>query len=297
MRVTQLAAFKKLKQNLAKNREALAKYQQEVSTGKRVTKASDGSVAFATSRHIKNAMRKNQQYQSNINSGLSKAQTAESALNSMIDTLSNFKSTAISGATDTLTKQNRQNLADKVNGMKKRIVSLANTKFNGEYLFGGTNTSQKPFSLNSTATGGVSDTSNGKNLKTQISDISNVSVSVTGKALRNTSAGDLFSIMQNVETALRNNNPSAISNNLDAINKAYNHVTNLTSNIGNHINRLQFKKKQLKSQNINQKGDVSQLVDANIANVMMNVQKYEISYKAALSVHSRIIKTSLVNYL
>jgi flagellar hook-associated protein 3 FlgL len=295
MRITHLTTFNRLQQYLSKNRKALAKYQQRLITEKRVTKASDDSVAFSNSRHLENFIRRNEQYQSNISSGLSKARSAESALNKMQDILSDFKTLALGGATDTKDAHDRKLLANQVESMKKKLVDLANSKFSGTYLFSGTKTDETPFSINST--GDVNYAGNDNPLKTQISDISNVSVSVTGKDLRTTKAGDLFDIMNVVKTDLKNNDTKAIKNRLDDIDTAFNHVTSLSTDLGNHINQMKFLNDQNKSREIDQKGRVSQLIDTDYSNAILNMQKHEISYQAALEVHSKIANMSLMNYL
>lgn len=297
MRITQLTTFNSMKRYLNDNREALAKYQQQLSSGKRVTKASDDSIAFTTSRLLENSMRKNEQYQSNISNGLTKARSAQEALDGMIDVLIDFKSIAVNAANDSLTDQNRENMADQVEGLKKKIVEMANSEFNGVHLFGGTKTEAAPFMIDDTATGGVSDTSNDKDLKTKITDTSNVAVSVTGNELRNTGSGDLFKVMQDMEDALRANDKAAINAELDSIDDSIDHVTNLTAVLGNNINRMDSISEHLEGQTIDQKGEVSRLTDTDFAEAISNVQKHETTYQAALSVHSRIIQTSLLDFL
>jgi flagellar hook-associated protein 3 FlgL len=296
MRITHLTTFNRLQQYLSKNRKALAKYQNQLITKKRVTKASDDSVAFSNSRHLENFIRRNEQYQDNISSGLSKARSAENALGKMQDILSDFKTLALSGATDTKDAHDRKLLANQVESMKKKLVDLANSKFNGSYLFSGTKTDQTPFSINST-TGDVNYAGNGSPMETQISDISNVSVSVTGKDLRTTKEGDLFDIMNVVKTDLQNNDVKAIKNHLDQIDTTFNHVTSLSAKLGNHINRMKFLNDQHKSHEIDQKGRVSELVDTDYSKAILNLQKHELSYQAALEVHSKIVNMSLMNYL
>lgn len=297
MRITQLTTFNTLKRYLNDNREALAKYQQQLSSGKRVTKASDDNIAFATSRQLNNAVRKNEQFQTNISSGLTKARFAQDALNGMIDVLIDFKRIGVNAASATLDGQDRENLADQVAGLKEKIVEMGNTEFNGAHLFAGTNSDTPPFALDATAPGGVSDTSNAKSLDTQISDTSRVAVSVTGDKLRNTGSGDLFEIMQNMEDALRANDATAVNATLDTADSAINHVTSLASGLGSNINRMEFLDEQLKSQVITQEGEISELTDTDYAEAISNVQKQETSYQAALSVHSRIIQTSLLDFL
>jgi flagellar hook-associated protein 3 FlgL len=297
MRITQLSTFNGFQKKLQNNRQELAKFQEQLSTGKRVVRPSDDNVAFGTSRQLKEALRKNEQYQSNIKTGLSHARTTQEALDGMVDVLIDFKSTAVNGSTDTLNASDRESLADKVATLKDKMIDFGNSEFNGTYVFAGTNSADAPFTEDGAATGDVADTSNAKALKAKVSDTTEIETTVTGKTLRNTSAGDLFGIMQDVEDALRANDRTAVGDSLEDVNATVDHVTGLASRLGNNINRLNFVDSQLESRSIEQEGEVSRLTDADYAETITNFRKLETSYEAALSVHSRISQMTLLNYM
>ncbi len=296
MRITQLLTHNGFQKQLQNNRQELAKYQEQLSTGKRVVRPSDDSVAFGTSRQLQETIRKNEQYQSNIKTGLSYARGSQEALNDMLDVLIDFKTTAINGSTDTLSASDRENLADKVASLKERIVEFGNSEFNDTYLFGGTKSATPPFSA-SGGPGGVTDDSTNRPLKSRVSDIAEVETTITATELRNTDAGDLFEIMDTVEGVLRANDREAVNNALEDVDTTVEHVTGLASKIGNNINRLNFVDSQLKSHSIEQEGEVSRLTDADYAETITNFKKHETAYQAALSVHSRISQMSLLNYI
>ena len=297
MRITQNTLFSNLINDLNRNRTEVARLQDDVSIGKSVNKASDDSRAFTSGRMIQNSLDRMAQYQKNIQSGLQQANTTENSLNGIIDQLIKLKSVAVKGANDSLDATDRSNLANEVASIRKTIIDQANAKSNDKYLFGGTNIVQPPFYENSGATGGVADRSNTSELTTQISDAVNVSYSVTGKELRNTSAGDLFSVVKKVEDALKNNDAQALNNSLSDIEKVTNHVTTLSAKIGDTINRMNFTSTQFDNSKINQKSDLSNLVDTDYAKAMSQIQQYQIAYQAALVTHSKITSMTLANYL
>lgn len=297
MRITQLLAFNRFQSNLENNMQKLAKFQHQLSSGKQVTKPSDDSVAFGTSRLLTETVRNSEQYQKNIKTGLSHSRIVQESLENMVDVLIDFKTTAINGSTDTLDEVDRESLADKVASFKERIVDLANNKYGNMYLFGGTNTDNEPFTENALAPGQVADTSTNSPLKIQASEISAIETTITGTELRNTAAGDLFEIMQTVEDALRANDRQAVSDAQADIESTINHVTGLASGIGNNINRLEFMDDQIEARVIDLKGDVSRMVDTDFAEAITNFNKYETTYQATMSVHSRTSQLSLLHYL
>ncbi|MDZ7771128.1 MAG: flagellin [Balneolaceae bacterium] len=297
MRITQNLIYNRLQGMLSRNREELAKYQQQLASGKAVIRASDGAVEFSTSRIIQEQIRKDGQYQSNINAGLRQARTVQESLDGMVDTLIDLKSTAVQGSNDSIDAPEREKLAEQVVNVRERLMDLGNVQFNGVHLFGGTNTENPVFSLNGAAAGGVEDVANSDALVTRISEHNEVKTSVTGTELRATGSGDLFAMVENVEDALRANDRTALNAELDNVESALDHVTKLASRIGSNINRLEFVHDKYESGIIEKEGEVSRLTDADYAEAISNFQKFETSYQAALSAHSRMTRNTLLNYL
>lgn len=297
MRITQYLSFNSLQDLLNRNREELAKYQEQLASGKSVIRASDGNVEFSTSRIMEEQIRKDTQYQSNVNSGLRQARAVQDSLDGMIDSMIDLKNVGVTGSNDSMNDTERDKLADQVASIRDRLVDLGNTQLNGAYLFGGTNSGEPTFSADPAATGGVADVSNNDALTTSITENTDVETTVTGNELRATPAGDLFGVVEQLETALRDNDQAAINATLDDIEESLDHVTKLTSRIGSTINRLEFVHDKLQTGITEKKGEVSRLTDTDFAEAISNFQKFETSYEAALAAHSRMANTSLLNYL
>ena len=60
---------------------------------------------------------------------------------------------------------------------------------------------------------------------------------------------------------------------------------------------MDFLDEQLKGHAIDMEGEVSQLTDTDYIEAFSAIQKYETTYAAALSVHAKIIQTSLLDFL
>lgn len=297
VRITQSQVFNTLLKETQKNSAKMSAFQNQLSTGKKVTKASDDSVAFTTSKLIEEAIRRNDQYRNNVESGLTKARSVQEALDGMIDTLISFKEVTLNGSNETLGNDERGMLAKEVASLKKNMVDLANSDFNQTFLFGGTHTNTKPFTSDQAATGGVADRSNTNPLTAQISDSANIDVSITGDKLRNTPAGDLFSLFTSAEDALNSNDVQAVNATLDNIDAAITHVTGLTTEHSSNINRMAHVAEQLEAENIDQKGEVSRLTDTNFAEAISGFQSAQTSFNAALAVQAQISQSSLLDFL
>ena len=80
MRVTNSMVVNNLLSNLSKNATRLAKYQHQVSSGKRITKPSDDPVGAAYSVRYSTDIEKENQYLSNIESSNEILTATETAL-------------------------------------------------------------------------------------------------------------------------------------------------------------------------------------------------------------------------
>jgi flagellar hook-associated protein 3 FlgL len=297
MRITQNFLYNSFLDRINENRAEASDIQTRLTTGKKVTKASDDSIAFAESRAVRTKGFKEEQYQNNLRSGLAQARLAQDAMDNVIDQLISIKETAIQGGSDAQTASERQVLAQKVESLREVILNELNSDYNGVYLFGGTNSGEQPFFEDTTALGGIGDTSNNSRLSIQASDATNIQFSVTGTELRDVNGADLFESLDNLIEGLRNNEQATISASLDQVNESIDHVVALASEQGNSINRMEFLYQQYEKRMISSERRISELVDADYAETVALFRQYQTAYEAALAVHSETMQTSLLNFL
>ena len=93
------------------------------------------------------------QYQANLADANDWMTASESSLQSLLDSLQRSQVTAEQMATGTIQPLEYQTTASEVQGIIEQIVTLANTRINGSYIFGGTRTSLPPVVNNIEATG------------------------------------------------------------------------------------------------------------------------------------------------
>lgn len=294
MRITQQSMFSNFMRDVNKNRTEMSEIQSELSSGREVRLPSQNPVAYQSSRIIKGNIQKDEQFQSNISSGLRQGRLAQDAMDSITDEFIQLKQLVVQGSSDSLGEAERESMADKIGGIRERLVNNLNSQYGDRYLFAGTNSGDQPFDL----TGGVV-TNNSNNSPPNIlaADGVEIDISLTGQEITNTTAGDLFDIIENVETALRNNDNDALNNLLPDVDEAIEHITDLTSKLGDNINRMDFMFEQYESKKITQKSNVSELIDTNYADAFSKLQRNQVAYESAMAAHSKMFKNVLLNYI
>jgi flagellin len=116
----------------------LNKSIQRLSSGLRINSAKDDAAGLSIATRMDSQIRGQQVAIRNANDGISLAQTAEGALNSVTDSLQRIRELAIQGSNATNTQVDRDALDAEVTQLKAEIERVANqTSFNGTKLLDG----------------------------------------------------------------------------------------------------------------------------------------------------------------
>ncbi len=132
------------------SKAAVEKKRQEIATGYRVVNASDDPGRAGTLASLQHMLQRMDRHQERISLALNTLQTQESTVSSANDILIRAKELAAQAANGTLSAGERSQIADEVFQLRDQVAGLANTKFQGVYLYGGKDDIQIPFVYNDT---------------------------------------------------------------------------------------------------------------------------------------------------
>ncbi|WP_300456296.1 flagellar hook-associated protein FlgL [Desulfobacula sp.] len=116
-----------------------------VSTQKRIIEISDDPVGFNQVLTLKDTMGNLEQIEQNVAMGQSWLDTGETALDSIHNLMLEVKTEVTRLANDSTTADERANAIERINGVIEQMVTLGNTRVNGNYVFGGTDSNIIPF--------------------------------------------------------------------------------------------------------------------------------------------------------
>ena len=129
------------------NAQSLAKLQQQVASGQRITLPSEDPSAAFTTVLLQSILERKEQIHENLQTDESFLAATESAMSTVSDALSQAKSFALAGIGNTYSLSEKQGMAVEVGSLLEGVLNAANTQFRGRYLFGGTYTDAAPFDL------------------------------------------------------------------------------------------------------------------------------------------------------
>src|SRR5215475_12356006 len=134
--------------------QAQASEQQltgELSSGVRVNSLSDDPLAAGENVLLLNQIQRDDSFTQTSSLVQGQLQVADSALGGVVTQLTQAISLATSANNGTLNSNDLQAISNQLAGIRDEVVALANTSYQGRYIFGGSQTATSPFSI-STAT-------------------------------------------------------------------------------------------------------------------------------------------------
>ena len=135
---------------LAADKLALQKLENQVSSGQALNLPSDNPIAALDAVNIQRTLDQLTQVGTNLTTNQSYLTQTDSTLASVANLLSDAQSTASSAAGTAITASQQQQAADQIGQLVQQLVSLGNTNFNGRYLFAGSVAGTQPFVQNGT---------------------------------------------------------------------------------------------------------------------------------------------------
>ncbi len=133
--------------NINTLQDQLNTVEQQVETGQQLTTPGQNPTATAIVLPLQQQLASQTQYQNNLTVDASLLQSTDSALQGVSTAVSQANSLLLSGLGTTSTASENQALASQVSTIIQGLVNTANTTFQGQYLFGGSNTQTAPFQI------------------------------------------------------------------------------------------------------------------------------------------------------
>jgi len=267
---------------------------QQLASGKRVNRPSDDPAAAAADVLNQNEQSEVDQYLQSTTSLNGMFQTADSALASTITALNQAVSLGTEGANGTLSTSNLQTIAASVQGVLGQVLQMANSTYQGSYIFGGTATTSAPFS--NTANGVVYSGNSGLNQST-IADGRSIQTNVPGSQLFMQPGSDVIGSLQQLVTALQGGDSAAISSATTSVSNALNYLSSQRLFYSNAMNQVNDEQTSLNQQSTNLKAQENALVGADMTQAALAVTQAQTANQAVLAATAKVLPVTLLDYL
>ncbi len=285
--------------------------QNEATTGLKLSLPEDDPGGMSQALQLQTESSTNTQYQNNITQLQNSATTSYNALNGL-QTLISQANTIASSVDGTTSATQMASYATEIGGIIQQALQLANTQDSqGNYIFGGTNSSTPPFAATTDASGNVTGvTYQGNTTLAQAQIAPNVTVSAQTLGANTTGSGprglitdsrygaDLFNHLISLQSDLSSGNKSAVSStDAQQISKDEDNIAYQVGSNGVVQSTLTNTSNVATQQGSNLTTQMSNLTSADLATTLTRLQQTQTSYQAALQSGVLVMQLSLLDFL
>ncbi|MCP4213731.1 MAG: flagellar hook-associated protein 3 [bacterium] len=298
--------------NLTNTKQRYDTAISQTSSGKRLNNLSDDPSDMSYVLNLRSKIGQIDQFTKNIDSAKAYLSTAESALNQVENVIISIVNLTEQGASETVGPDERNTIADSIEQMRDEILNYANTQVMGRYIFAGSATDTEPFSL-PIAPDMITNTNanrpneflyygNSDTMEIQADFSVTVASNIPGNEIFGEFGAaeppyDIFERIAGIVQHLREDDTTAIGQDIGTMDDIVNQVSENIGVIGNRTSHMTEIKGMLTSFRSSMQANMSSLEDANMAEAISNLSREEIGLQATLQAGSRIQRTSLMNFL
>jgi flagellar hook-associated protein 3 FlgL len=171
MRVSDSQFTNTMLTGMAKSNTELNTLLQQMYTGEKITKPSDDPIASMKLMGLEKTQAEIGQYKTNDENVKSGYQLYETHIESVVEGLQSTNELLLWGLNGTMTKEDRSGIVIELESLRASMASTFNAKNNqGSYLFSGTATDQKPYTLAPDGTAIANSEVNNETRETAIGD-------------------------------------------------------------------------------------------------------------------------------
>lgn len=305
---------RKLLFNVRNQQDQQEKLFEQISSNKRLHRPSDDPVGVSQAMSLRDQSQRLDEYENQISSAQTWSTVSNVALDNSNSTWKRVNEIAISAADGTKTEADRAGMAEELEQLLSHLVQTANSTHNGRYVFGGSHTDRPPFTTESNAqsgriTGVFYQGDNAERaLKTK--DEGRVIINELGS-----NAGDpdkagiyidsntglnMFQTVIELRDKLLANDIIGISGSGGIIEEIESGTSSLVTaqvRIGGIQERLDLDRNRHLAQSTEVQQSLSTVEDADIAQLILELNNVQNTYEAALAAGGRLLQTGLLNYI
>lgn len=275
------------------NISRLGSLQQQLSSGKQITRPSDSPTGAVSAMQLRSEIRTAEQHIRNAGDGLGWLGTIDATLSSVGTQMIRARDLTVQGisAGSVNMPGAREALAVEVDNLRESLISTANARYLDRPVFGGTTGAAGAYDKDGGYLGDA-----GKVTRT-VGDGAPVRVDVTGPEVFGSGEGQVFAVLESISKNLRKGDTSALSDDLGKLDAAFTKIKGTVSDMGARANRLETTRQTAEEKILSLRTQLSDVEDIDLPATIMQLQLQQVAYEAALAATAKVIQPSLIDFL
>lgn len=296
-RMTQSMMSEQARSGMQIGLNRLAKVQEQLTTGRIINRPSDDPTGATSAMRIRTSVAAQAQFERNGQDAMGWLNQLDSALSDATDQVRRARELGIQSQSGAMGPEARAALATEIDQIREGLVTTANSTYLDRPVFGGVTSGNVAYELSAgTVTYQPAATASDGVLRT-VGDGAVVRVDLEGPDAFGADGSSLFDHLGQLADALRAGDPAAVTTALNDLDVDSKRLINASAEIGARTNRVEHALTSATEANLRLTSSLSELENTDIVKATVDLQLSEVAYQAALSVTSRVIQPSLLDFL
>jgi flagellar hook-associated protein 3 FlgL len=304
MRVTQTLLTDRALAALRENLDRIALNQARLATGRQLQAPSDDPAGHAVATRLGARLTATEQFRSQAEWAAEQLTATDSVLDGLVIVMGRVQELALLGANGTQGATERNAMAVEVNQLLEEVVDLANSSHAGRYLLGGRETTTAPLTVTRDTSGKITAaTWNPRgvdgSIDVDVAEGVTVQANLGGATVLGADTDPTFlpALLVQLRDALAANDQAAVNGLLPDLATAEGRVTTARSTAGSRLRSVERVLDDLETTRLATQAALSAVMDADIAQVAVELSRQEAVYQAALHAAAKAVQPSLLEFL
>jgi len=295
-RVTHTTVQRSTLANLQLNLATAARLQQQMSSGRRISTASDDPAGASDLLRLRADQRNNAQYVRNAADGDAWLATVDDSLQATLLGLRQARDLAVRAGSGALNADAREALAAEVDARRDELLQQANTTYSGRHVFAGTSAGPAVTADTTTTPPTYTWNSTGAPVTRQVGPQATVQVDADGASVFGAGAGSAFAVLDALAASIRAGSNDMTSH-IDAIDTRLSAALEHVASVGARHSQVLAAQDTLADRSVTLTQHVSGIEDVDLAEIILQVQAQEVAYQGALGAAAKVLQPSLLDFL
>lgn len=312
VRTTTLGISDSILGYIKKSESKYYQLSEQAASGYKVSTPSDDPEATESLLNIQATLNQLNGYIANMKSAQTDLNNLDDNLATVTDLITKATDLATEAANGTYSTTDMDNIKTQVDQVIKSVVDVANSKYDGSYLFSGAKASTQPYTVaadGSVTYNGTPSTgeyqkyvtiSDGVTVSTNTTGdqvFGSYTASVTGPPAVPASGSGLLLTLGQLSEALGKHDQTAVSATLTGLSTALDNVSAIRTKFAAVSNRFEITDTSINSAITNLKSSQSDLQDVDLSKVLAELATQQTALQASYGIFSKVNGMSLLDYI
>jgi flagellar hook-associated protein 3 FlgL len=295
MRVTGMMQSTQMLRNLRNTNAGIVNWQNQLATGQKIHRPGDDPVGIGYQMRYDTELARSDEFLENARTGTGWLNTMDSNLQQGTEVLQRARVLTQQALNGTTPEDARRQIASEILQLKEQMVAIANSSYDGRYMFNGQKTDVQPYNSGTAAT----DPTDKGQYYLNVGPFVSVPVSITGEQIFGAagSPDNVFLALDEIYNNLMTNDLAALSGGLSKIDTAADRISTNLAEVGARTNRFELVENRLLDEQVGLKQLRAQVADVDMPEALIQLQTRENIMQASLATGARIMQVSLIDFI